>query len=181
VSRAETKQDLIEASAMQFDKLWKIIDSMTEGEQSAIFRFGEDFLQKRKEAHWERDKNLRDVLVHLYEWHQLLLNWVKSNQAGISKPFIPEPYNWKTYQQMNAGFWEKHQNTPYSQSKIMLKESHAEVMALIETFSNDELFSKKNFSWTGTSTLGSYCVSATASHYDWAMKKIKQHIKTRKE
>lgn len=25
--------------------------------------------------------------------------------------------------------------------------------------------------------LGSYCVSATASHYDWAMKKIKKHIK----
>jgi len=43
---------------------------------------------------------------------------------------------------------------------------------------DDELFQKKHFSWTGTSTLGSYCVSVTASHYDWAMKKIKQHIKT---
>ncbi|WP_297115142.1 ClbS/DfsB family four-helix bundle protein, partial [uncultured Porphyromonas sp.] len=31
--------------------------------------------------------------------------------------------------------------------------------------------------WTGTSILGAYCVSVTASHYDWAMKKIKKHIK----
>jgi hypothetical protein len=34
------------------------------------------------------------------------------------------------------------------------------------------------FPWTGGATLGAYCVSATASHYDWAMKKIKAHIKT---
>ena len=48
---------------------------------------------------------------------------------------------------------------------------------LIEKFTNEELFEKKNFDWTGTSTLGAYCVSATSSHYDWAMKKIKAHIK----
>jgi hypothetical protein len=181
MSRATTKQDLIEAANAQFDKLWRIIDSMTEEEQTAPFGFSEDFLQKQKEMHWRRDKNLRDVLVHLYEWHQLLLNWVKSNQAGVEKPFIPEPYNWKTYQQMNVGFWEKHQNTPYQQSRTMFKESHAEAMALIETFSNDELFSKNQFPWTGTSALGSYCVSATASHYDWAMKKLKQYIKAQKD
>jgi hypothetical protein len=79
---------------------------------------------------------------------------------------------------MNAGFWEKHQSTTYAQSCEMLKESHSKVIASIETFSNDELFLKGHFSWTGTSTLGSYCISATSSHYEWAMKKIKQHIKT---
>jgi hypothetical protein len=79
---------------------------------------------------------------------------------------------------MNVGFWKKHQDTPYARSQTMLKESHTEVLALIKTFSNEELFSKNHFSWTGTSTLGSYCVSATASHYDWAMKKINQYIKT---
>ena len=47
----------------------------------------------------------------------------------------------------------------------------------IERFSNDELFSKKYFDWTGTTTLGSYCVSATSSHYDWAIKDIKKALK----
>ena len=51
-------------------------------------------------------------------------------------------------------------------------------MTLIEQFSNDELFAKGSFGWTGTSTLGAYCVSTTASHYDWAMRKIRMHIKT---
>jgi hypothetical protein len=106
---------------------------------------------------------------------------VKANQNGEEKPFLPAPYNWKTYGDMNVEFWKKHQNTPFDKSKEMVKESHSEVMALIEAFSNNELFAKGSFSWTGGSTLGSYCVSATASHYDWAMKKIKLHVKTIKE
>lgn len=126
-------------------------------------------------------RNLRDVLVHLYEWHQLLLSWVKANLNGNNKTFLPEPYNWKTYPAMNVEFWNKHQSTPLTQAKAILKESHKEVMTLIGQFSNDELFAKGAFGWKGTSTLGAYCVSTTASHYDWAMKKIKMHIRTSKK
>jgi len=176
MSRPTTKSDLIKAANEQFDKMWKLIDSMPDGAQDATFNFGED--SRKKEAHWKRDKNLRDVLIHLYEWHQLLLSWVKANQSGDEKPFLPKPYNWKTYGDMNVEFWEKHQNTPYSKSREIVKESHAHVLAVIETFSNNELFTKQAFSWTGGSTLGSYCVSVTASHYDWALKKIKEHLKS---
>ncbi|GHT24711.1 hypothetical protein FACS189430_10110 [Bacteroidia bacterium] len=166
MARPATKTDLIIAANGQFDKLWKLIDFMTESEQTGAFGFE------------DRDKNLRDVLIHLYEWHQLLLNWANANRKGEQKPFLPEPYNWKTYPQMNVEFWEKHQKTSLIDPKKMLNESHSNVMNLIETFSNEELFTKKYFPWTGTTNLGSYCVSATSSHYDWAMKKIKMHIKT---
>ena len=176
--RPTTKPELIKAANEQFDKLWKMIDAMPETEQNAQFNFSDDFLQKQKEAHWKRDKNLRDVLTHLYEWHQLLLNWIKANQNGEKKQFLLEPYNWKTYGDMNVELWVKHQNTPYIESKEIVNESHGKVMKLIETFSNDELFTKGAFSWTGGSTLGSYCISVTASHYDWAMKKIKEHSKS---
>ena len=175
MGRATTKPELLEAANLQFNKLWEQIDSMTDDERCAVFNFPE---APGKEAHWERDKNLRDVLVHLYEWHQLLLNWVESNINGIAKPFLPEPYNWKTYGQMNVEFWEKHQVTPYDEAKKLLLDSHEKVMVMIEAFSNDELFEKKHYSWTGTTNIGSYCISATSSHYDWAIKKIKLHKKT---
>ena len=110
-----------------------------------------------------------------------MLHWIHANRNGEAKPFLPEAYNWKTYPAMNVEFWKKHQNTPLMDAKKMLRESHQEVMALIETFSNDELFAKKSFVWTGTSTLGAYCVSATSSHYDWAIKKMKIHIKNSKQ
>lgn len=175
MARATTKEDLVTSAHGQFEKMWRLIDGMSEEQQAATF--AEEMATAGKEAHWGRDKNLRDVLVHLYEWHQLLLNWVEANSVGRSKPFLPEPYNWKTYPTMNVEFWKKHQGTLLMEAKAKLKESHEAVMIMIEQFSNEELFSKGALAWTGTSTLGAYCVSATASHYDWAMKKIKLHIK----
>lgn len=175
MSRAMTKPDLIKSACTQFEKMLDLIASLTEEQQTTAFRFGAEVGQ---EAHWGRDKNLRDVLVHLYEWHQLLLLCVESNKVGETKPFLPEPYNWKTYGDMNVGFWEKHQATTYPEAMALLHSSHRQVMDIIEGFTDEELFEKKRYAWTGASTLGSYCVSVTASHYDWAMKKIKLHIKS---
>ena len=175
MGRPTSKTDLIHAAQTNFQKLNELIASMTEQELNTKFDFSSD--EKKKEAHWRRDKNLRDVLVHLYEWHQLLLNWVSSNMRGVEKPFLISPYNWKTYGDMNVEFWEKHQNTSLENADKMYRQSHAEVMELAETFSDKDLFTKDIFSWVGGSTLGSYFVSATASHYDWAMKKLKAHKK----
>ena len=143
MARATTKADLTSSANEQFNKMWKLIDSMTEGQQKAAF--SEEMATAGKETHWSRDRNLRDVLVHLYEWHQLLLSWVKANLNGERKAFLPAPYNWKTYPAMNLEFWRKHQNTQLTEAKAVLKESHKEVMALIERFSNEELFAKDSF------------------------------------
>ncbi|MDR2505572.1 MAG: ClbS/DfsB family four-helix bundle protein [Oscillospiraceae bacterium] len=173
--RPTTKQELLTAADNQFEKLFALIDAMPQRNQTAAFCF--DTERAGKEAHWARDKNIRDVLIHLHEWHMLLLNFVNANQSGEAKPFLPEPYNWKTYGDMNARLWEKHQSTSYAQSREMLKNSHKAVAALIEAFNGDELFTKGFFKWTGGTSLGGYCVSVTSSHYDWAVKKIKLQIK----
>ena len=78
---------------------------------------------------------------------------------------------------MNEFFWQKHQNTSLDEAKEMLEKSHSEVMALAETFTNDELFSREAFKWTNKNALGSFFVSDTASHYSWAVKKLKAHRK----
>ena len=166
MARPTTRQDLIDAADGQFGKLWKLIHSMSENEQHAGFSFD------------DRDKNLRDVLIHLYEWHRLLLNWANSNLAGVAISFLPQPYNWKNYPQMNIAFWEKHQDTSLEDAKSLLTNSHADVMSLITPFTDEHLFTKKYFPWTGTTSLGSYCISATSSHYDWAIKKLKRHVKS---
>ncbi len=175
MSRPRTKTDLLATATSNYEKLSTIIIGLTEKEISTSFDFLGD--EKKKEAHWKRDLNLRDVLIHLYEWHQLLINWVRSNQNGDNQPFIPTPYNWKTYGEMNLEFWQKHQSTSLEDAKAMLEKSHAEVLKLAEAFTNEELFSKGVYKWVGGSTLGSYFVSVTASHYDWAIKKLKAHKK----
>ena len=173
--RPQTKENLMIAAKENFEKLNTLISKMSDKELTTPFDFSKD--EKKKEAHWKRDKNLRDVLIHLYEWHQLILNWVESNQKGEEKPFLPEPYNWRTYGDMNVEFWKKHQNTSLEDATKALQKSHKEVLKLAENFTNEELFSKKVYKWVGGSTLGSYFVSATSSHYDWAIKKLKAHQK----
>lgn len=179
MGRATTKTELIQSAEKNYEEMNALISSLTEKELGTVFDFTK--MKSKTQAHWERDKNLRDVLVHLYEWHRLLLDWIAANQRGESRPILPAPYNWKTYGDMNREFWKKHQNTTLEAAKEMLEQSHREVMALAETFTERELFEKGVFSWVGGSTLGSYFVSNTASHYDWAIKKLKAHRKNCKE
>lgn len=175
MGRPTTKTDLLAAAAANYEKLNTLISELTEKELETPFDFSGD--EKKKEAHWGRDKNLRDVLIHLYEWHQLLLRWVDSNQKGDNVPFLPRPYNWKTYGKLNMEFWKKHQNTSLKEAESLLQKSHGDVLKLAEAFSNEELFSKGVFEWAGGNALGSYFVSVTSSHYDWAVKKLKAHRK----
>jgi len=179
--RARNKEDLLKFAAENYSILLEMISNMTENQLNTEFDFSGD--ESKKEAHWSRDKNVRDVLIHLYEWHQLMISFVKNNldegksSLGKGIAFLPSEYSWKTYGAMNVQFWKKHQETSFESAKEMLAKTHTEVMKLIEGFSNEELFTKKYYDFTGTTDLGSYFVSSTASHYDWAIKKIKLHCK----
>ena len=179
MGRATTKAELLTSSEEKFQELDELIRTLTDKELAATFDF--TGMKSKTQAHWSRDKNLRDVLIHLYEWHRLLLDWVCANREGENRPFLPAPYNWKTYGDMNREFWKKHQNTSLEAAKDMLQHSHREVMALAESLTERELFEKGVYPWVGDSVLGSYFVSNTASHYDWAIKKLKAHRKNCKE
>ena len=166
MARPTNKKELLDQAQVNFDKLSTLINSLSLEEQLGEFPFE------------GRDRQIRDCLCHLYEWHQLFLHWVKNNQDNQPSPFLPEPYNWKTYPGMNLQFFEKHQQTSLEEAKTMLHTSHQDCLTLIETFTDEELFTKKYFNWTGTTSLGSYAVSATSSHYDWALKILRKYKKT---
>lgn len=195
MARPTTKSELIDAAEARFNSFTGVIDSLDPVEREAAFIFE---IEGRKGAHWARDKNVRDVLIHLHEWHNLLLRWVEANLAGEDRTFLPETYTWRNYGRMNMELWRRHQGTSLTEAEALLRESHERVMTLIRRFSDDELFVKgrfpwtgtptrkephhdrcrRRFPWTGTPTLGSYCVSATLSHYDWAAKKLRLHRRT---
>lgn len=175
MARPKTKIELTEAANDSFNKMWQLIDSIAIQQQELNFNFGDKI---GKETHWLRDENIKDVLIHLYEWHQLLLKWLAANQEDNTQPFLPEPYNWRTYPQLNVEFKAAHQATSLEMAKILLEKSHQQVMSALKAFSDIELFEKQYFKWTGSSNLGSYFISSTSSHYQWAIKKIKLHLKT---
>ena len=173
--RPRSKDECIVQAEDKFEKMMELIEFMPVKVRQSPFHFDAKLLEKQ--AHWSRDKNIRDIYVHLYEWHQLLLSWVKANESGKQEPLLPFPYNWKTYGEMNQAIWLKHQECSEEQAEKMLNKSHQEVMRLIDSHTDEELFTKQYYPWTGTSNLGSYCISVTSAHYEWAIKKLKAHIK----
>ena len=167
MARPTTKDDLLEAATAQFVKMNNIIESMSKEKQDATFLFE------------DRDKNLRDVLAHLHEWHLMVQKWYTIGTVKKIMPQVPgEGYTWRTLPDLNFEIWKKYQSMPLEEAKQKLDESHLMIMSLIEKHTNEELFSKNVYKWTKSTTLGAYFVSGTSSHYDWAMKKIKKHINT---
>lgn len=163
--RPTDKKTLLAQSTEYFEKLLGMIDSIPKDKREQNFGFD------------DRDKNIRDILTHLYEWHLMMLNWYKVGMSG-KKPNIPaEGYTWQTLPDLNKVIWEKYQDMSFSDALKNLKKSHAKVQKLIESHTDEELFTKKRYSWTNTTSLGAYLISSTSSHYDWAMKKIKRYVK----
>ena len=59
--RPRNKQDLLKAGEEYYAKLIEMADSMSEKEMNTEFDFSGD--PSKKERHWGRDKNLRDIWV----------------------------------------------------------------------------------------------------------------------
>ena len=123
------------------------------------------------------NRNIKDVLAHLHQWHLMMLEWYK---IGLKreKPDMPaKEYTWKTLPDLNKKIWEDYRNIKLEEAKELLDSSFLEVQQLITKHSNEELFEKKRYKWTGTTSLGAYLISNTSSHYDWAIKLIKKSMK----
>jgi hypothetical protein len=153
--RPQSKQDLLDLGEGNYVALTAIIGSMSPERREAAFAFE------------DRDRNVRDVLVHLHEWHVLPLDWVAANTSGPATPFLPQGYTWSSFAPLNVLLRDKHASTTLQEAQSLLEES----------LSDQELFTKRHFPWTGTTSLGAYCVSGTSSHYDWAIKKIRKHAR----
>jgi len=164
MGRPTNKKELLELAEVNFNKLLAFIEELPEEYKTKSY--------KNNELN-ERDKTISDVICHLHEWHLMMLNWYKVGMSG-KKPAIPaEGYTFQTLPKLNQIIWEKYKGTELKKAITMFKKSYKDVMALIEKHNDDELFTKKKYNWTGTTSLGSYFISATSSHYDWGLKTIK--------
>lgn len=160
--RPTNKTELLELSEKNFQSLLNFIDNLTAEEQNKEFPKG------------TMNRNISDVLMHLHHWHQMMEEWYSVGMKG-EKPDIPaKGYTWKTTPELNQCIWERYSNTPLEEAKQNFKSSYLSMRKIIEKHSNAELFEKKKYKWTGTSSLGAYLISATSSHYDWALKLIKK-------
>ncbi len=122
------------------------------------------------------NRNIRDVLAHLHHWHLLFLEWYTVGMSGGTPQMPAMGYTWKTTPDLNLQIQRKYSTIPYQDIQDKLTTSHSEVSAIIAAHTDEELFTKKYYKWTGSTSLGAYLISATSSHYDWANKLIKKAL-----
>jgi hypothetical protein len=121
-----------------------------------------------------QDKNARDLLMHLHAWHEMFLKWYDDCTAGKDAGFLPEGFNWKTTPELNQVLWQSYQSVSLAEAEKLVRASHAKIMKIVDQHTDQELFTKSYYPWTGSTSLGAYIVSATSSHYDWAAKLLKK-------
>ena len=107
----------------------------------------------------------------------MLLRWESEGKEG-GKPAVPaEGQTRKTTPALNRKIWEEAQEVSLPESLESFAKSHLEVMDVMRSYDAEILFEKKHFKWTGSTSIGAYMVSATFSHYEWAVKLIRKAIK----
>lgn len=166
--RPKNKEELLSQSQQGYEKLLKLIDGLSEEEQLGDFQEG------------TLNRNIRDVLCHLYAWHKMVMGWYNEGLAG-RKPEIPaKGYTWRTTPALNLKIRDEYADTTLEKARALFEGSHKDHQALISSKSEEELFEKKRYKWTGSTSLAAYLISSSSSHYDWALKLIKRCLKQKK-
>ena len=107
----------------------------------------------------------------------MVQSWYKVGLTGV-KPDIPaKGYTWRTTPDLNREIQKKYSSLSLEEARSKFENSHDSIRKIIESHSNEELFEKKRYKWTGTSSMGAYFVSITSSHYELALKLIKKCLK----
>ncbi|MCA0363055.1 MAG: ClbS/DfsB family four-helix bundle protein [Bacteroidetes bacterium] len=163
MARPTSKIELLNQSEVNFKKLMALVESTENPNQ--------EFLPGTM------NRNIRDILAHLHHWHLMMLNWYSVGMNGQKTEISAPGYTWKTTPLLNRKIWEDYQGSGLKAVMEKLFKSHDNITALIEKHSNEELFEKKRYRWTGTTSLGAYFIGATSSHYDWAIKLIKKGLR----
>ncbi len=155
-----TKTELLVASQANFYKLNALVDSFSEEEKNADFPDG------------TLNRNIRDVLAHLHHWHLLFLGWYATGMKG-EKPKMPaRGFTWNQTPSLNKRIREKYRSVELPEVRNRLSQSFEDLQHIIERHSEEELFEKKRYAWTGSTSLAAYLIANTSSHYDWAYKLI---------
>lgn len=163
MSHPTTKTQLVQKAEEEFSNLLKEIETVSNEKCNKTQICGV----------W----TIKDIIAHLYEWHNMLLGWYKLGMEG-KKPQMPAPgYSWKDTPKLNQHIYEKYKNSDLQSMISALKSTHNEVLHLAKKHTDTELFTKKKYAWTASTSMSVYFNANTASHYRWAKDIIKKSRK----
>jgi hypothetical protein len=164
MSRFSSKQQLLDEIDRERSKLEALLASIPDDAKTLEVTDG---------------MSVKDFLAHRAEWGDMMLRWYRESREG-KRPAVPtEKYKWNQLKELNAEIYGRFADTPLAEVVDRFNRVQNELRAVIAQTTEDELFTKKHYAFTGTSDLATYFNSATAAHYRSAAKHIRTWWKAR--
>lgn len=164
MARPTDRTSLLDAAVEEFAKLLAAVDNVPD--------------RQREVPGACADWSVKDLLAHLDAWHEMFLGWESDGAAGRTPDMPAAGYRWSDTPALNEEIYERTANDTWDEVMSRFHRSHGRVIEVISSYSDEDLFTKKRYRWTGSTSVGSYAVSATASHHVWAAKLIRSWLKS---
>lgn len=162
--RPANKVDLLDAAGLEFERLWDAVETVPPANRETRGACEE----------W----SVKDLLAHLHAWHQMALRWEAEGSRG-DKPTIPaDGFSFAETPALNQAIYERHKDDPWGDVVGGLRRTHKALLKVIASYDDEDLFTKKRYAWTRSTSVGAYMVSATSSHYAWASKLIRTYVRS---
>lgn len=121
--------------------------------------------------------SVKDVLAHLAAWEGLFLEWYRSGVQGSVPATSPVGMSQKAMQALNAQIYARNRGRSLEEVLAEFQASYRQIVAVLETIAEEDLFAPARFPWTGKLTLAEYVAGNTCNHYAWAHSQIRKWLK----
>ncbi|MEE4010734.1 ClbS/DfsB family four-helix bundle protein [Roseibium sp. FZY0029] len=158
---ATSKTELLAASEREFSKLQQLLDDLPA------------MLRLEKDADGISPK---DIVGHRAHWIDLFLGWYREGLAGRAVWFPAKGYKWNETPRYNADLRQRQSGLSWQSVRSLLEGNHAELLALIESLDEEELYGGPMKGSNNKWTTGRWAEAAGPSHYRSASKYLRQRL-----
>jgi len=124
-------------------------------------------------------RSVKEIMAHLTAWEQLFIEWYFAGKQGKSPETPAVGMSKKMIDAINQQIFENNESKTLDEIVETFHSSFRQIIAIIESIPQEEMFSHNTYSWTGKWTLADYIAGNTRNHYAWAKYQIKNWIDRR--
>jgi hypothetical protein len=164
MSKPTTKAQLLAESQQEHEALEQFIAALTP----------EEIRQGDRIGAW----SVKDTLAHLTAWEQMMLGWYSTGMRGETPVLPAAGYKWNQLVALNQAIYEQHGDQPLAEVLESFRSSYREAIALVESLSDEELFTPGFFAWTRPKALASFVIPNMCEHYRWARTTLRKGFRS---
>ena len=114
-----------------------------------------------------------NLLAYQIGWGRLVLSWYHKGIKGVPFSMPLEGFKWNELGKLASYFHQEYESYSYEELVAIFQELIVEIMQLVQSLTNEALYTVGVFSWTGKYTLGKYIQLNTSSPYKNALVKLR--------